>query len=196
MIAKRYLCFAACLQIAAKDGFGLEIDQVEIADRLGVVLPEGFDASELVNCGLSNIRFASDVGSWGITPRIKEINNLLKLHGALECRFESISLFQDWEFEDRLIALNRSGHRPIVGFDYHSLWGGSAPRNQGHCALVQHIGTQERSFMVEMYDPGPDQAGFRTVDSESLYRSCRKKHGGIWSLNRISLIAVDSPSRH
>jgi hypothetical protein len=182
MIAKRYLCFAACLQIAAKEEFGVELDQVRIADHLGVVLPAGSDSSGLIESGIKNIRFDSDPRSWGITPVVAEINALLNAHGGLECRFESISIFQDWEFEDRLLVLTQSGHIPIVGFEYQSLLGGTAPSLQGHCAAVMRVQPQRRPSSIELYDPGPDRTGRRIVNSESLYRSCRRRHGGIWSL--------------
>src|SRR5271163_2098082 len=117
MISKQYLCFAACLQIAAKESAGIEIDQVIIANHLGVVLPVAFDCSELLEEGLNNLRFGQDSALWGITPVVADINAFLaNANVLLECRFETISKFQDWEFEERLAALTASGYFPIVCF--------------------------------------------------------------------------------
>jgi len=183
MISKQYLCFAACLQIAAKETASVEIDQVVVANHLGVVLPLGFDCSELVELGVNNIRFDSDSALWGITPVVADINTVLtRANVVLECRFESISTFQDWEFEERIAALTKSSQFPIVGFDYNSLVGELAPETTGHCAVVYGVQKMNSESVVEIYDPGPKQAGFRTVDSYSLYRACRRQHGGIWSL--------------
>ncbi len=187
MIAKQYLCFAACLQIAAKETANVEIDQVLLANYLGVVLPLDFDASGLAEHGVTNIRHDSDPIHWGITPVVTDINTVLtSVNVLLECRFEPISNFQDWEFEDHLTALRYSGHFPIVGFDYHSLAGEFAPEDRGHCAVVYDIRNLTGRTVVEIYDPGPSQAGFRVVEAYPLYRACRKRHGGIWSLKPIT----------
>jgi hypothetical protein len=183
MISKQYLCFAACLQVAAKETANVEIDQVVIANHLGVALPIGFDCSALVEQGVTNLRFDSDSALWGIEPVIADIDRLLKQAIAgFECRFEPISTFQDWEFEERIAALTESGQFPIVGFEYNALFGESATEMEGHCAVVYRIRKRNGQSAVEIYDPGPKDAGFRNVDSYTLYCACRKKHAGIWLL--------------
>lgn len=128
MISGQYLCFAACLQLAVKETTGIEIDQAIIANHLGVVVPIGFDCSVLIEQGVKNLRFEADATLWGIEPVATEIDRILKrANGPLNCVFESISRFQDWEFEDRLTALTQSGHFPIIGFDYNALYGESGP---------------------------------------------------------------------
>ena len=155
MISKQYLCFAACLQIAAKETANVELDQVDIANQLGVVLPAGFDSSELVEQGVTKFRFDSDPELWGIEPIAADVDTLLKTANVgLTCRFEHISTFQDWEFEDRLSALTESGHYPVVGFEYNSLFDESAPENPGHCAVVYGVRKMDRQSVVEIYDPG------------------------------------------
>jgi hypothetical protein len=183
MIAGNYLCFAACLQIAAKETAGVELHQIDVANHLGVVLPVGFDCSRLVEQGFTNIRFESDGLLWGITPVSADINAALNLtNPRLECRFESISIFQDWEFEERLSTLVKTGHFPIVCFDYNSLTGKTGIENLGHCAVVYRVRGAAARCVVDIYDPGPKDAGFRTVDAETLYLACRKRRGGVWSL--------------
>jgi hypothetical protein len=186
MISKQYLCFAACLQIAAKETASAEIDQITIANHLGVVLPVGFDFSELASQGLSNFRFDSDSALWGIEPVVADVNAVLRnADAALECQFEPISKFQDWEFEERLAGLTKSGQFPIVGFAYNSLFAELAPENPGQCAVVYRVQERTGQSLVEIYDPGPKKAGFRSVDSYSLYVACRRKHGGIWSITPL-----------
>ena len=185
MISKQYLCFAACLQIAAKETAGVVLDQIAIGNHLGVALPVGFDCSGLVEQGLTNIRYEADVALWGITPIVRDINMVLSLSvPRLECRFEAISQFQDWEFEERLATLAKSGHFPIVCFDYNSLIGETSEENRGHCVVVYGVGSSAKRCggAIDIYDPGPKDAGFRTVASDSLYLACRKRHGGVWSL--------------
>jgi hypothetical protein len=146
------------------------------------VLPLGHDSSELREYGVKNISFDQNARLWGINPVISEINSVLKGQGLLECRFESISTLQDWEFEERLVALTRSGYFPVVCFEYNSLFGELAPNQQGHCVTVYRIWRLNGHSVVEVDDPGPDRAGVKQVDCESLYYACRKRHGGIWSL--------------
>jgi hypothetical protein len=190
MISEQYLCFAACLQIAAKETANVEIDQVIFANHLGVVLPVGFDGSALAERGVTNIRFDSDSTQWGIVPVVPKINAVLKsFNPSLECRFETISKFQDWEFEDQLSALRACGQFPIVGFDYYSLADEPAVESRGHCAVVYRVYNRTGHLLVEICDPGPKHAGVREVDAYSLYRACRKGHGGIWSLSFSRLLS-------
>jgi hypothetical protein len=162
MVSEPYLCFAACLQIAVRETAGTLINQCVIANHLGVALPIGLDASELVAQGVTNIRFEPDSNLWGIEPSVTGINEVLKnANERLECDFEPISRFQDWEFEERLKVLTEDGTFPIVGFDYNSLFGQLIPGDVGHCAVVYHI----RAGSVEVYHPGPSRPGFQSVDS-------------------------------
>lgn len=99
----------------------------------------------------------------------------------LECSFEAISRFEDWEFESRLKELAESSRLPIVGFDYNALFGELVQAGQGHCAIVYRVPPINGSGVeIDIYDPGPDRAGLKSVDSYSLYRACRRRHGGIW----------------
>lgn len=155
-----------------------------VANSLGVVLPTGTDPSELIDHGVTGVSFDTDPSSWGITPAADALNAYLGSSGsALRCEFEPISRFQDWEFEDSLGALTQSRRFPIIGFDYGSLFGGLSPTGLGHCVVgyrVHHLNQP----VVEIYDPGPDRAGFKTVDLYSLYRACRAKRGGMWVLSQ------------
>jgi hypothetical protein len=181
MASKEFLCFAGCLQFAVKETSGLEIDQAIVANQLGVVIPTDFDSSELLAIGIQTIRHDLDPRLWGIEPVVAEINKILEeAHTALECRFEDISKFQDWEFEDLLISLTATGLSPIVGFDYKSLFGGPGLQNLGHCAVVRRVQKINGKTIAEIHDPGPNLTGLRTVDVYSLYRACRKRHGGVW----------------
>ena len=176
----RHLCFAVCLQIAAKKTAGIELDLTAIANHLGVVLPVGSDPSAFLNCGLTALRFEANPDSWGIVPVAATLNAALGTMAVpLQCSFEPISRFQEWEFENRLKELAESKRFPIVGFDYNTLFGKLAEDGQGHCAVVYRV-TEMNQPVIEIYDPGPDRAGFKSVDSYSLYRACRRKPGGIW----------------
>src|SRR5208282_3092981 len=107
---------------------------------------------------------------------------LSQTNSHLECRFEPISQFQDWEFERRLATLVQSGHFPIVCFDYDALLGNTALENRGHCGVVYRVRDAAARCTVDIYDPGPKDAGIRTAELDSLYVACRKRHGGIWWL--------------
>jgi hypothetical protein len=187
MVSEPYLCFAACLQIAVQEAAGTNLDQRVIANHLGVTLPLGFDASALVAQGVRNIRFEQDSNLWGIQPSVEGINQILTaVNQTLECTFAPISRFQDWEFEERLQLLTENGQFPIVGFDYNSLFGQLVAGDEGHCAVVYRIHHAGVRSSVEVYDPGPSRPGLKTVDSYELYRACRKKHGGIWSIAKLT----------
>jgi hypothetical protein len=181
VISRPYLCFAACCQIVLQEIAGLDVDQIEMANRLGIVLPTDRDCSDLTEAGVTNIRFDADPALWGIAPAPADVSAALRRGSEfLECRFEDISQFQDWELGERLSMLTEAGQFPIVGFDYSALFGGEGQPITGHCVVVYDRYELNGRLSFRIYDPGPKEAGFRVVDSESLYFTCRKKHGGIW----------------
>jgi hypothetical protein len=91
IIAKPYLCFAACCQVVVHEISGRDIDQVTIANHLGIALPTDRECSDLTEAGVINIRVDADPDRWGITPTPAEVEAVLKRAGDLECRFEGIS---------------------------------------------------------------------------------------------------------
>ena len=178
-VAFEYLCFAACVQTAIYELTGSEVDQVWIANQLGISVSPAFDTSDLTQRGVTNIRRDSDPHSWGISPT--GLPAALELAGIkLTCDFHPISHFQDWEFEDRLVALCEGRRFPIVGFDYNTLFGEFVAGDQGHCAVVLSYSKERGHLVFEMQDPGPSRPGLIRVRSDLLYRACRHKPGGLW----------------
>lgn len=138
--SKPYLCFAACLQLAVEETVGLTIDQIVIANRLGVTLPDTSELSELQAAGVTNIRFDSHRELCGIAPILSEINSLLREWKArLQCTFASIARFQDWEFEERLSMATESHLFPIIGFDRRFLLDQIANEPEGHCVVCYGV---------------------------------------------------------
>jgi len=168
--------------MAARQDFDVNVDPVEIANRLGVVVPPDHNTSDLRQLGVTNIRFDPNVNSWGIAPTRSKLNSLLAETASLECQFEPIETFEDWEFADRLVALAKSARHPIVGFEYRSLFGGIALPSEGHCAVVNGAQTRTSRILIEIYDPDAHGSRSQIVDPASLYVACRKKRGGIWLL--------------
>lgn len=178
-IALEYLCFAACVQTAVQELTGREVDQVWIANQLGISVSPAFDASELTGRGVTNIRRDPDPHSWGISPTA--LPKVLELAGVkLTCDFYPISRFQDWEFEDRLVALCDTRTFPIVDFDYNTLFGDFVTGDQGHCAVATSYSKEHGRVTFEMQDPGPSRPGLIRAESDLLYRACRRKPGGLW----------------
>ncbi len=179
-VAKEHLCFAACVEIAVEQLGGPVVDQVVVANQLGVTVPSELDASQLIARGVTKIRVDPDPRTWGIEPDAQRLNDFFSLAGIpLSVMFHSISLFQDWEFEEKLVGFARAGRFPIVGFDYNALFGHSVQGEQGHSCVVFDC-----SSTVRLYDPGPTRVGFSSVSVFELYRACRKKPGGLWVLQQ------------
>ena len=177
-LAARFLCLPACLRVAAKQ-LGVGIDIAALANRVGVVVPTGYDTSELTLAGIENIHYSDDPSNWGIDPHTGELSAVLNERGSIELAYEPISKFQDWEFEDRLVALTQAGLLPIVCFDYEALFGLGVSEGLGHCVVVRRVRRLNGHSHVEIEDPGPDRAGIQNIDSEALYLASRKRRGGI-----------------
>jgi len=177
-VAKEHLCFAACVEVAAKQ-LGAHLDQVGIANQLGVTVPSEFDASALISHGVDGVAIDPEPRKWGIEPDAEKLDNFFARERIpLSVVFHPISQFQDWGFEAQIVELTRQGQLPIVGFDYRALFKDPVRGEQGHCCVIF-----ECSDAVRLYDPGPYRAGFKTVDMFDLYRACRKKPGGLWVLH-------------
>ena len=178
-VAFEYLCFAACIQTAVHELIGSEVDQVWIANQLGISVSPTFDTSDLIARGVTNVRRDSNPHNWGINPT--GLTEALELAGLkITCDFHPISHYQDWEFEDRLVELCDGRRFPIVGFDYNTLFGNLVTGDQGHCAVVYGHSKERGRITFELHDPGPSRPGLIRVDSDRLYRACRYKPGGVW----------------
>jgi len=147
-VAWEHLCFAACVEIAAEQLGGPAVDQVSIANQLGVTVPSSADASELTAHGVTKINIDPEPRTWGIEADAERLNAAFNLAGLpLRVTFSPISLFQDWEFEEKLVELARARRFPIVGFDYNTLFGDLVRGEQGHCCVVFDC-----SGTVRLYD--------------------------------------------
>src|SRR5271166_5937554 len=178
VVAKEHLCFAACLEIAANQLGITALDQVVIANLVGVKVPSESDASALAQIGVKHASIDLDPRYWGMREDADRLNEALDFAQIpLTVEFHPISKFQDWEFEERLSTLAGAARYPIVGFDYNTLFGNLVRGEQGHCCVVFEAGDT-----VKLYDPGPVRAGFSTVNIFDLYRACRKKPGDFWVL--------------
>jgi hypothetical protein len=181
VVAKEHLCLAACLEIAAKRLGITVVDQVAIANLVGVTVPSESDASTLANDGVTQVNIDPDPRNWGIREGADGLNEAFELAQIpMTVKFHPISRFQDWEFEERLATLSGAARYPIVGFDYNTLFGDLVRGEQGHCCVVFEAGDP-----VKLYDPGPVRAGFSSVNIFDLYRACRKKPGGFWVLQEL-----------
>lgn len=56
IVARRYLCFPACCQIAAKAVAGLSLDQIEMANYLGDSVPTEQARESLKADGVPNVQ--------------------------------------------------------------------------------------------------------------------------------------------
>lgn len=180
VIAKEHLCFAACVEIAVKHLGGPTVDQVVLAQLLGVTVPTENDASKLRNDGVTQVMIDPTPHLWGMNPHVEQLNEAFARAGvSVSATFHPIAHFQDWEFEEQLVTLTRERQFPVVCFDYNTLFGERVRGDQGHCCVVVECTTR-----VRIYDPGPLRAGFSSIDMFDLYRACRRKPGGLWVFSR------------
>jgi hypothetical protein len=76
IVALEHLCFAACIVESVQQITQRTVDQVFIANQLGVVVPSDSDAAGLKERGVTNVRTDNDPRMWGIEPRDQEITRV------------------------------------------------------------------------------------------------------------------------
>ncbi|MBC2696571.1 MAG: hypothetical protein HF982_15105 [Desulfobacteraceae bacterium] len=173
-----YCCVACLLQIIINTEFSISYGQIHIADSFGVHVPEDYKGS------INNTHITNDPNLFGIILTSNAINIFFSGNNiALKERYYSISLFEDWMFENKIQQeLNNSSHI-IVGYDYGALNDKPEFNTIGHVSLIVNFDTA--SHIVTIFDPGPDKPGIKKVKTYDLFRAIKKKKDGLWCISRM-----------
>lgn len=173
LISQPYLCVATLVAIIVNNETSLKVRQEDIAEYFGVNVPMDYVGS-IINSFKTN-----DVNKLGIVLSEEGLNPFFKSHNFLLVeRYRPISLYTDWMFEDILMKAKKDNCYLICGYDYGMLYNGK-PNGVGHVSIILDIEAAGRS-KVSIYDPGPDNPGIKTIDTEDLYYAIHTKKNGLW----------------
>lgn len=171
--ASKYLCLPAVIETLLRLREYQIISQFEIANEIGIVLPDHCRPIEL-----HNYSHSSSSMLWGLKPDPLTITNLLaKKSIPLICTYHHYSEFEDWSFEEAIQKAAAQEEDVIFCFDYRLL-SRDLPGRLGHAALLlDYKGTGFRGFF-SIFDPGPEKSGIKQVSAEDMFLNLKSINGG------------------
>lgn len=177
-IAENYLCVPAVMETIIRADNYTSINKYDIANYLGIVLPNGISYPQINNFTISN-----DSKELGVKLKQNTINDLFTHFGiALHENYESISLFDRDFFADSLADLLSKGMHIVCGFDYNFLYN-LGDEYVGHVSIV--LDSNPANDEVFLLDPGPKGHGIKRVNALSLYSAINKAKDGLWLIKKV-----------
>lgn len=176
VIAKQYLCVPACLSTVINAMCNINISQYDIANFLGVNVPIG-ERIDFVN-NISTTEKSADIG---VIIKGNEINELFEYFEIpLTERYLSAYRIYPDDFAALVKKEISKNNSVICGFSYGFLYGCNN-LDIGHVSIIS--GVSEDCTYITLIDPGPDDYGFKKVETSRLFESMRLKKNGIWVIS-------------
>ena len=159
-----YYCLAALLETVFKTK-GLQIDQKEIGNKLGIVLPSSDKNIDESKLGISIDEF--------------KFNNFFKSSSLnYKATYIPANTIFDGELDEILDNYLKQNSHVIIAYNYDQLYGNI--RSQiGHVSLVKEV----KFGKVLLLDPGPKTFGEFSFDLDDVFEAMRFRNGGILILN-------------
>lgn len=179
VIAEQYLCFPAMLEMVIYNTTGKSISQYNIAERFGITVPFNYSGA------LKNIIKSNDSSQYGTHIEEKDINAFLTETGIpLKCEYIEGKRINDIFFSERIEKFLSQDMTIICSYSYGYLYGVKGAISLGHISQVLSIDNNET---VQIYDPGPDRHGVKSVSSILLHDAIRYRNGGLYLFTRREL---------
>ena len=178
MIARNNFCVPAVLcSILHAESYS--VTQEAIADVLGITVP--INAAETVS-DISNVKFSDNDIDWGVKIKSNSLNDMFsRFDIKLRETYIPINTIAEECFAEVLNLHLLEGEHIVCGFNYSSLY--SLPyANYGHVSIICDV----KSDRVILLDPGPKDAGIKSVMADNLYLAIRKRADGLWCISKIS----------
>lgn len=165
VIAKPNWCVPAALEMVLIHHGIKTLSQAEIAEQLDIVSAE------------ENV----DHKKWGAQIKKNTINNFFETMSIqLHENFLSINYFQDDFFlEEEIQKLLKNNISIICGFNYTWLFGNKEDTFQ-HVSIIVDILQDSKVLLL---DPGPRDAGYKTVKIQDLFYAIKAAKDGLWCIS-------------
>lgn len=169
IVARPNYCVPAVLEMVLNHHNISSFSQNDIAQQLNIVPADDSVDPEL----------------WGAHISDDTLNNFFAQNGIpLRERYISIHNFMDEYFMGEKIAtLLVNGASIICGYNYTWLFGKKEDRF-GHVSIIVSI--SDNFERVELLDPGPKNAGYKTVGSYDLFAAIKARNDGLWCIQPVS----------
>jgi len=158
---------------------GYKVTQETIAEMFGLTVP--LNTAEVFK-DIQNVNFSNEDINWGVKIEKNSINDLFfKLDAKLHETFIPINTVTGENLSDVVSLHLFAGEHIVCGFNYSSLYS-LAPANYRHASIICNVNVKEdRIFLL---DPGPKDAGIKSVLAYDLYLAIMKCTDGLWCISR------------
>lgn len=162
IIAKKYLCFDALLEMIVADVRPpLYYFQEFFAELLGVTVPIG---EKML---IKNINYSDKIEEFGTKICLNELNDFFyKNTISLQVSFVFSNYFNEMTFTEIIDSKSKNAYI-VFAFCYGLLY--NEPKNSdiGHVAILESI--DRKLDIMQIYDPGPRNSGSKIVRSDDLF---------------------------
>lgn len=175
IVSDRYCCVGAALEAVLKSHGYCTVDQYDIVNEFGLVVPIDAHVSKNIN----NKHYSQCPSEWGVKLKKDSINDLfIKYKVGLYEEYLSIFAINDYQVEsllrDKIIKSDI-----IFGFDYGQLHKCEKSRGVGHVGIILEV----ENNIVYYLDPGPEGFGIRSANVDDLYMAIKSKSDGFWVIS-------------
>ncbi|MDE7122058.1 MAG: C39 family peptidase [Oscillospiraceae bacterium] len=120
---------------------------------------------------------------WGTYIDNNTLNTFFNKAGInLSETFLGINMFMDeWLMSEKINELLSNDISIICGYNYTYLFGNKED-TFGHVSVI--IGVSEDNNSIDILDPGPKNAGLKTVSSSDLFYAIKAKNDGLWCIGK------------
>ena len=171
IIAEKFLCFLTLLEMIIDDIDQCEVTRFDLAETIGITVPVGYEIN------IKNKRYSNNPNEYGVNMSAEVILDIFKTN-EIECSVKYIDGLSLKE-EDMLDFIRRhfgQNKYIVFAFSYGRLYNKNELDELGHVSLLTGVVDDDT---LKVYDPGPDGAGIKCINIDSMFWAMRKK-GGIY----------------
>ncbi|MDO5156389.1 MAG: hypothetical protein Q4D51_10535 [Eubacteriales bacterium] len=175
VIAENYLCFLALLEMVIYEATGLKITQRQLAEEFGIIVPYG------CKININNIMYSYVENDLGVMISEKRLQTFFDKNGiGLRIKYIDAIHINELDIDVRFGKYLREKKYVILAYSYGMLYNKFNHSSLGHVALLEEVRGED---IIQIYDPGPDEAGVKEISILRMYDAMRKK-GGLYIIDK------------
>ncbi len=179
IISEKYLCLYALFEIILFDIGITRFTQYDLANRFGVTLPTGYSIPNVYN----HVSYNDNLFMQGAHIDVDEMNSFFEENRIpLKLSYLSESPWLNHDYDRRIYSPIKARQYYIYAFSYGHLYHEYNNYRVGHVALLLNCPNDD---LIEIYDPGPRNAGRKIVNRNFMHDAMDAIDGGVYFIKPI-----------
>lgn len=172
VIAKKYLCFDAILEMIVADVTSTSyFSQDYFSELLGITILIGEQTT------VKRVKYTENIEECGTKINVKDINAFFHKHSIpLQMSFVKSNYLDEMTFTDYIFSKSKKTYI-VFAFCYGLLFDDPQNNYVGHVALFESIDVKNDT--IKIYDPGPRNYGSKIVKAGDML-CAMKRRGGVY----------------